>query len=244
MRRLRDAVTGGWRRGRDWLARADLAVLLAVGTVVVAAWMFLALADAVTDGPPGHTDERLLLSLREPDDPADPLGPAWLEEAARDVTALGSYPVLGLLVAAVAGGLLATGHRSAAVFVLAATLGGMALSPLLKGAYARPRPELVPHGARVFTSSFPSGHAMLSAVVYLTLGAVLARLADRRRAKLYAVGVAVVVAGLVGVSRVYLGVHYPSDVLAGWCAGLAWAVTCWLAARRLQRRGVVEGDIR
>ena len=244
MRRLRDAVTGGWRRGREWLARADLAVLLAVGTIVVAAWMFLALADAVTDGPPGHTDERLLRSLREPDDPADPLGPAWLEEAARDVTALGSYPVLGLLVAAVAGGLLATGHRSAALLVVASALGGMALSPLLKGAYARPRPELVPHAARVFTSSFPSGHAMLSAVVYLTLGAVLARLASRRRAKLFAVGTAVAVAGLVGLSRVYLGVHYPSDVLAGWCAGVAWAVTCWLAARRLPRRGAVEGDIR
>jgi undecaprenyl-diphosphatase len=165
-----------------------------------------------------------------------------VEEAARDVTALGGYTVLTLLVAAVTGYLLIARHYPAALLVLASTLGGLLLSHLLKGVYDRPRPDLVPHLTHVSTSSFPSGHAMLSAVVYLTLGALLARLAEGWWAKLYFVGVGVVLALLVGASRVYLGVHYPTDVAAGWCAGMAWAVLCWLATRALQRRGVVEGD--
>jgi undecaprenyl-diphosphatase len=80
----------------------------------------------------------------------------------------------------------------------------------------------------------------MSAVVYLTLGALLARLADQRRVKLYFLAVAALLTLLVGLSRVYLGVHYPTDVLAGWSAGLVWATLCWLAARSLQRRGAVE----
>jgi undecaprenyl-diphosphatase len=101
---------------------------------------------------------------------------------------------------------------------------------------------VVPHLSGAFTSSFPSGHSMLSATVYLTLGALLARLESRKRYKIYCVAVAVLLTGLVGVSRVYMGVHYPTDVLAGWCAGLAWAMLCWLAARYLQRRRLVESE--
>ena len=130
----------------------------------------------------------------------------------------------------------------AAVLVLAATLGGLLVSHLLKDLYDRPRPELVPHLTPVSTSSFPSGHAMLSAVVYLTLGALLARLVERWWVKLYVIVAALGLTGLVGFSRVYLGVHYPTDVLAGWAAGLSWAILCWLAARYLQRHGMVDGD--
>jgi undecaprenyl-diphosphatase len=155
---------------------------------------------------------------------------------------LGGYPVLTLLVAAVVGYQLMARHYWAALLVLAATLGGLLLSNLLKGIYARPRPDLVPHLTYVSSPSFPSGHAMLSAIVYLTLGAMLARLVEGLWAKLYFVAIAIVLAVLVGISRVYLGVHYPTDVLAGWSAGLGWAVLCWLAARQLQRRGMVEGD--
>ena len=116
------------------------------------------------------------------------------------------------------------GKRGAAFLVVVAVVGGMLLSTGLKLGFERPRPDLVPHGARVYTASFPSGHAMLSAVTYLTLGALLARVQERRRVKAFFIGLAVVLTLLVGVSRVYLGVHWPSDVLAGWCVGAAWAV--------------------
>ena len=118
----------------------------------------------------------------------------------------------------------------------------MLLSSGLKGLFDRPRPDLVPHAVEVYTMSFPSGHATLSAVTYLTLGALLARVQPRRRVKAYLLGVAVLLAVLIGASRVYLGVHWPTDVLAGWCVGAAWAMLCWTVATWLQRRGEVEGE--
>jgi undecaprenyl-diphosphatase len=127
--------------------------------------------------------------------------------------------------------------------VLIATLGGFVLSSILKHSYHRPRPNLVVHLSAVYTTSFPSGHSMLSAVVYMTLGTLLANFVTERRVKFYFVSVAMVLTFLVGVSRVFMGVHYPTDVLAGWSAGLAWALLCWMAARYLQRRGAVEKDI-
>jgi undecaprenyl-diphosphatase len=236
MGRISDARR--WLAG--WLGRADLVVLVAAGLAAGGVWAFLAIADEVTEGEHGHTDEWVVRSLRAPGDPARPVGPRWLAEAARDVTAVGGVAVLALLVGAVVGYLLLARRHHAALLVLAATLGGTALVTGLKGVYARPRPDVVPHLAYVTSSSFPSGHAMLSAVVYLTLGALLARLVEGWWAKLYVVAVAAVLTLLVGASRVYLGVHYPTDVAAGWAAGGGWAVLCWLAARYLQHRGVVE----
>jgi undecaprenyl-diphosphatase len=234
------------RRASRWvsirLGRADLVVLIVALAGVIGILVFVVLADRVTEGPPGHVDERLLLALRERSDPSDPLGPTWLEEAGRDLTALGGYAVLSILVALVVVYELTSRRYQAAILVLAATLGGLLVSHLLKGLYDRPRPGLVPHLTQVSTSSFPSGHAMLSAVVYLTLGALLARLVDGWWAKLYFIAAALGLTGLVGLSRIYLGVHYPTDVLAGWAAGLSWAILCWLAARYLQRHGVVDGD--
>jgi undecaprenyl-diphosphatase len=150
--------------------------------------------------------------------------------------------VLSLLTASVVGFLLIRRTYHAVGFVLVATMGGLVLSLLLKRSFARPRPELVSHLSAVYTSSFPSGHSMLSAVVYLTLGALLARLVEGPALKIYIILVAMLLTLLVGVSRVYMGVHYPTDVLAGWSVGLSWAILCWLVARRLQRRGVVEGS--
>src|SRR6478609_3685952 len=127
--------------------------------------------------------------------------------------------------------------------VLVSSFGGLLISSLLKDIINRPRPQLVPHLSQVYTSSFPSGHSMLSAVVYLTLGSLLARIAPGMMVKLYLIAVALLLTFLVGVSRVYMGVHYPTDVLAGWTAGLVWAILCWLAARRLQIHGAVEKDL-
>lgn len=225
-----------------WRGQTDLAVLVALGVVAVAGWIFLVVADRVTEGEPGHVDTSALRSLREPTDPSDPVGPRWVEEAARDVTALGGYAVLILLVASVVGYQMLARHYHAAALVLVATFGGLGLSYLLKGFYDRPRPDVVPHLIHVSSESFPSGHAMLSAVVYLTLGALLARLVEGRWIKFYFVAVAVILTLLVGFSRVYLGVHYPTDVVAGWAAGVAWAVVCWLVAQQLQKRGIVEGQ--
>jgi undecaprenyl-diphosphatase len=233
------AIGRGWASFRNWLG-ADLVVLVAALTAAVALLAFLVIANRVADAPPGAFDERVLRGLRNPNDLSEPVGPTWVHEAARDVTGLGGAPVLTLVTCAVLGYLIAGRHGSAAVLVFAATVGGGLLSFLLKDFYARPRPDLVPHLARVSSASFPSAHAMLSAVVYLTLGALLARLVSPWWAKGYFVGVAALLAMLIGASRVYLGVHYPTDVAAGWAVGVAWAILCWLVTRRLQNRGAVE----
>jgi undecaprenyl-diphosphatase len=132
------------------------------------------------------------------------------------------------------------GKRAAALLVFVAVDGGLLLSTLLKMEFDRPRPDLVAHAVRVYTASFPSGHATLSAVTYLTLGALLTRVVPKRRIKVFFMGLAIFLTLVVGASRVYLGVHWPSDVLAGWCVGAAWASLCWFVALQLQRRGQVE----
>lgn len=221
------------------LAREERLLLIMLVVLVVGTCGFAAVAREVARGGAIAFDDWAILALREPGDPKDPVGPWWLDDAARDVTSLGSGVVLTIFTLIVAGGLAL--HRSwrEVALLLASLAGGAALSFGLKGAFERERPALVPHLDEVSTYAFPSGHALLSAVVYLTLGAVLARLSSRRHVKLYLVFVAASLALLVGVSRVYAGVHYPSDVLAGWCAGAAWAALCWLVAALLERRGGV-----
>ena len=233
------SVSGGVR---DWLARQEAAALGAMLAVAAGLYAFAELADAVVEGDTRAFDEFVLLGLRSAADPSDPLGPRWLEETMRDFTALGGMGVLALVTFAAVGFLVLTGKRRAAAAVGAAVLGGLLLSNALKWGFDRPRPDLVPHGQAVYTRSFPSSHAMLSAAVYLTLGALLARTQPRRRAKLYFLAVAAFVAVLVGASRVYLGVHWPTDVLAGWAVGTGWALLCWLVTLWLQKRGRVEAE--
>jgi undecaprenyl-diphosphatase len=227
----------------EWLGGHELAVLIGTFGLIVSTWAFLVLASEVTRGRTKTFDDRILLALRVPGDPSRPIGPEWLEEVARDVTALGSTVVLGLAIVAV-GGFLALDRRySDMKFVLGATLSGWILSSILKVAFNRPRPELVPHLMRVYFSSFPSGHSMMSAVVYGTLGALLSSLVTLRRLKFYFLTFAAIIAGLVGLSRVYLGVHYPTDVLAGWSGGVAWSTLCCLLSRRLNREGAIEPPV-
>ena len=193
------------------------------------------LAEQVIEGDTSTFDRAILLAFRSSADPATPIGPAWLQEMARDVTALGSFAFLGFITIAVAGYLLISRRPALVLLMAVAVVGGVVINTLLKLGFDRPRPD-IPHGIRVFTASFPSGHAMLSAVTFLTLGALVARAEADRRLKAYFVSMALFLTIIVGVSRVYLGVHYPSDVLAGWCVGSAWAILCWAVALWLEKR--------
>jgi undecaprenyl-diphosphatase len=226
-----------------WIGGHELNVLAALLVLAVAMLAFIKLADAVVAGTTMPFDEWAVKALRQPDDPATPIGPPWLAEVARDITALGGVTLLMLLTLGVAGFLGLKRMYGAMALVLAAAGGGVVVSQLLKSLFDRPRPDLVPHLAHVFTSSFPSGHSMLSAAVFLTLGALLARFVQELRLRAYFLLIAMGLTVMVGLSRVFVGVHYPTDVLAGWSAGLAWALLCWLVARRLQRRGALPEQI-
>jgi undecaprenyl-diphosphatase len=223
----------------EWIGEREGGALVAVLMAAAGIWLFVALAAGVQDGDTHAFDEKLLLSLRSPTDTSDPIGPSWAEEMARDVTGLGSAGILGLITLAAAGFLFLQGKGHLAVYVLAAVVSGTVVSSLLKLGFARPRPELAAEHV-VYTASFPSGHAMLSAVTFLTLGALLASAQSSKRMKAYLLGLAVLLTLMVGASRVYLGVHWPTDVVAGWAAGAAWALVCWTVARRLRQRGSVE----
>jgi undecaprenyl-diphosphatase len=215
-------------------------VLAPVLAIVLCLWGFGALADEVREGDTLALDERVLLALRRDGAAEVPVGPDWLRRAALDLTALGGPTVVALTVAVSAGYLFLRRLRRTAVLVLCAAAGGGLISRIAKHLVARERPDVVPHLTEVAGASFPSGHTLLSAVVYLTLGALLASIETRHRVKLYILACALALTALVGATRVYLGVHYPSDVLAGWTIGLAWALACWMLARWLERRGAVE----
>ena len=223
--------------------RRELWLLLAAIVLGGTVWIFAELASEVLEGDTARFDETVLLALREAGDPQDPIGPAWFEELMRDVTALGSMFVIVLVTVIVFGFLLLSGQRGGALLVVVAVAGGTLLSQTLKDAFTRTRPDIVAHGMETFTASFPSGHATLSAVTYLTLGALLVRLRASKREKAYIIAVAVFLTVAVGVSRLYLGVHWPTDVLAGWTIGAGWALVCWFVAIWLQSRGQVEPEV-
>ncbi len=222
-----------------WLSGYELPILLALLGIAAGGWIFIAIASEVREGDTRSFDRELLLAMRRPGDLA-PIGGPVVEETARDITSLGSTVVLGLVTVITVVFLALDGKRHMAYFALASVVSGMIVSDLLKDIFQRPRPEIVPHLAWVSNTSFPSGHSMMSAVTYLTLGALLARSHDRRAVKVFFLLVAALLGLLVGVSRVYLGVHWPTDVLAGWTAGAVWALLCWLAARWLQERGLAD----
>jgi undecaprenyl-diphosphatase len=222
--------------------RLDGYILVLFLAAAGALFAFLKLASEMMEGDTLAFDRMLLQALRSPGNPAIPIGPEWLRIAMVDITALGGVTVLTLLTIVAAGYLVAARRTATAAFLVAAISGGALTSTLLKLAFARARPDVVEHIVAVHSASFPSGHALNSAVTYLTLGALLARTEEKRSVRLYLIGIAIFLTLIIGSSRVYLGVHWPSDVIAGWCVGAAWAVLCSLVARTLQRRRAIEPE--
>lgn len=216
-------------------ARAEVVLVGALSLLTLGIMGFVEVADDMTEADGRAFDERVLNAVREAGDPSNPIGPHWLEIALTDLSALGGVAVLAAIGLVVAGFLLIQKRYMAAMFLLTAQAGGLAVSQGLKHYFARERPPEVYRAVEVVNASFPSGHAMLSAVAYLTLGAVVAQALPRRREKIYVMAVAVLLALIVGFSRIYLGVHWATDVMAGWCVGGAWAGACWLVLWGVER---------
>jgi undecaprenyl-diphosphatase len=213
--------------------------IVAAAAFVSAAGVFLALANGAPGGDYLPVEMKIMEAMRRG---GEPLGPAGTAALVRDITALGSAVVLILLILLILGFLLMSGRLRVAGLLAVATAGGQALNLGLKNSFARARPDSVLHLVEETSTSFPSGHTMASSIFYLTTGALLARTAARRREKTYFVGAALLITFMIGFSRVYLGVHYPTDVLAGWSAGLAWALACWFVADWLGRRGKLRAE--
>jgi len=224
-----------------WFTSHETTVFLSLLVIIGGIWVFISTANYVAAGDTQAMDDRILLALRNPTDLSVPIGPAWTEGAVRDITSLGGYAVLILITISVILFYCLNRNFRAARFIAISIVGGYLLSVALKSVFDRPRPEIVPHLSGSSMSSFPSGHSMMSAIVYLTLGTLLARTVDRDQLKLFFWGLALLLTLTIGISRVYMGVHYPTDVLAGWSAGIAWATLCGLTARRFgMSRSTIE----
>jgi undecaprenyl-diphosphatase len=221
---------------RLWaFGKAELGALAALFIAAVGLSAFLWIADEMSEEGPRGIDYRVLMFLRPGPDPHDALGPAWLQRAATELTTLGGTTNLALFVLIAIVFLLLHRRVASALLVLTAVLGGSAVSELIKNIFGRDRPPLIYRAVETSNASFPSGHAMLSTITYLTLGAMLAQVMPERRQKVFVFTTAVLLALIIGASRVFLGVHWLTDVLAGWSLGAAWAMVCWLAAWSIRR---------
>jgi undecaprenyl-diphosphatase len=220
---------------RRILRRLESRALLLWLAVAGAIWAFMGLGGEVLEGDTAAFDRRLLLMLRNPAHPGDPIGPRGFEESMRDMTALGGVTFLTLLTITATLVLALHGKRTRAAIFAATVILADVSSEVLKQVYGRPRPDLVPHGRDVYSASFPSGHSTMAAATFLTLATVIASLEPRRATKVLVYVIAAALIVLIGFSRVYLGVHWPSDVLAGWSLGTGWAVLAWIAINHFSR---------
>ncbi len=232
-----------WRRLTS-LERRELTWLLVGLGGCVLLFAFLRLAGEVMGGETMAFDRRILLAFRKADDPSLPIGPPWVTSALFDLTALGGPTLIALVVLTVVGFFVVQARYWTAFFVFMTAISGELVSYAMKSVFARPRPGITPHLREAFSSSFPSGHAMQSAIIYLTLGAMLMRITSGRLTKIYCFTVAMLLTFLVGLSRVWLGVHYPTDVIAGWIIGLIWASVCWLVAQHYEVRAGLKAEKR
>ncbi|MGE5403031.1 MAG: phosphatase PAP2 family protein [Ignavibacteriales bacterium] len=218
-------------------AFGEIKILLSILFMIAGLLMFLLLAGAVLAGGTNRLDEFLLLSLRQPGSYTRPRGPYALIGIMRDITSLGGATVIVLFSVITIIYLLLQKKRRSAMLVLLATLGGGLLENLLKLLIARQRPALAFQLMPEYSHSFPSGHSMMSAVIYLSIAVLIARIQKNRNVRIYVVITGIFMTFIIGISRVYLGVHYPTDVLAGWALGLAWASFVWFVSWYMEYKG-------
>jgi undecaprenyl-diphosphatase len=226
-------VTAALKRIWQFVKRFETRVLIGLVLAAGALWAFLDIADEMVEGETQTLDSRIILALREPGDLNNPIGSRNLEEAVRDITALGGTTLVVVVTVVSVLAFLFHKKRAHALVMAGVVLAAWASSQATKALYGRPRPDLVPHEAYVYSASFPSGHSTMSTAAFLTLAMLIASLEPRRRSKALAYVVAALFVVGVGFSRVYLGVHWPTDVLAGWCLGSTWALAGWIALRAM-----------
>jgi undecaprenyl-diphosphatase len=220
-------------RGALALARAELAATAALLVAALGIFSFIGILDEIGEG--NEFDQAVLAAMRVGGDPSQTVGPPWLHQAAVELTSFGDSWVLGVILVIAAGFLLIQRRFGHAALLVGAVVGGTLLSEGLKEVFGRERPPADYRLVEVASQSFPSGHAMLSAVTYLTLGALVARILPRKRLRAYVLATAFALAGMVGLTRIYLGVHWTTDVIGGWSLGAAWAMAFWLFAYAIER---------
>lgn len=226
-----------WRRALR-IARTEIAALSALLVIALGVMAFVELADDMTEADGQMFDLQVLHWLQPV--AGEPRGPWWLHEAAADLTSLGGISVLTLFAVIAFSFLLIQRKRLSALLLVVGLLGGVCLSEGLKALFERERPPLAYQAVETLNASFPSGHALLSTVFYLTVGVMLTRAFPQKRFKAFILGCAITIAMLIGLTRVYLGAHWASDVIAGWCAGAAWAMALWLVAYAVERRQIAH----
>jgi undecaprenyl-diphosphatase len=227
---------GRFLRGALRLARTEFVALSALLVVGLGVSIFADLAEDMREGDGQAFDQWVLSAMRPNADPSDALGPWWLSTAANDLTALGGISVLTLFATIAVIFLIIQKKRLSALLLVFGLGGGVLLSEGLKAVFERARPPKAFQAVETINASFPSGHALLSTVFYLSLAVMLTRAFPQRRLKAYVIAVGVTIAVLVGTTRIYLGAHWATDVFAGWSVGAAWAMALWLISYAVERR--------
>lgn len=206
---------------------SEISFLFVILAMAISLYIFFEIADAVSEGEVSSLDSKILFLFRESADASKPIGPERLQYIVRDVTALGSSTILTIITLFVVVFLFLKKEIRSIVYVLSAAIGGGVLVQVLKVFFSRERPDYALHLASELTMSFPSGHSAMSAVVYLSLAVLVSRIEKSKKSSIFIIATALIISFIVGLSRIYLGVHYPTDVLAGWMIGLFWALLCW-----------------
>lgn len=214
----------------------EIQALLIWFSIATALWAFFYLGAEIGEGDTGTFDRRLISLLRTSDSVGEPIGPAWFKDSMRDVTALGGFTFLVLMTIVVVLSLLFHRKRREGIIVAATAIGAQFSIEIFKLLYDRPRPGRLLPPIHAYTASFPSGHTTESTALFLIVATVIATLEAKDNTKILAYTVAIFVIVAIGFSRVYLGMHWPTDVLGGWVLGTVWALVAWIVLRKRPER--------